>query len=124
MNKYYEEGLDPRDLQVKISEMLVATAEKADSMIDDAVTQVIRLLRRAMKMDVVFVSEFTDGMRVIKKVDALPGAPAFAEGHSDPVEETYSQRVVDGRLPEMIPNVAALLRIQMCPIRHFQLEPS
>jgi EAL domain-containing protein (putative c-di-GMP-specific phosphodiesterase class I) len=53
-------------------------------------------------MDVAFVSEFTRGQRIFRFVDASDGESIVRVGSADPVEESYCQRVVDGRLPEVI----------------------
>ena len=84
----------------------MATADGSDNLIDSAVTEMLQLLRQRLAMDVVFVSEFVDGQRVFRYVD-LPGrtsknTPLIPLGHSDPLEQTWCQRVVDGRLPQFI----------------------
>lgn len=67
---------------------------------------VLRLLREQLRMDVVFVSEFADGQRVFRFVDSAPGAPTVPVGGADPLEESYCQRVVDGRLAELVQDAA------------------
>ena len=94
--------LEPTDLDVRISELLVATADGSDPGIDQAVSDVLRRLRQQMRMDVVFVSEFENGQRVFRFVDAAPHAPPVAVGDSGPLETSYCQRVVDGRLAELV----------------------
>ena len=60
-------------------------------------------------MDVVFVSQFQGGRRFFRYVDAEADAAEIVRvGASDPLEESYCQRVVDGRLPEVIPNAQEL----------------
>lgn len=95
-----DQPYDPEDLSVKVSELLVATADGADELIDVAVPEVLKLLRDRMKMDVVFVSEFVDGRRVFRHVP--PGQTALPVGGGDPLEESWCQRVVDGRVPEFV----------------------
>lgn len=104
----FDHTFDLKELSVSISELLVATADGADAAIENAVPEVLHLLREKMRMDVVFVSEFTDGQRVFRFVDRAPDAPALPVGASNPLEESYCQRVVDGRLPEMIADASAL----------------
>jgi GAF domain-containing protein len=104
------------DVSVVVSELLVATAESSDPLLDDSVSQVLKLLRQRMNMDVVFVSEIVDGRRMFRFVDARPGAPDVRAGASNPVEESVCQRIVDGRLPEMIPDVDALPKEQLPPM--------
>jgi hypothetical protein len=99
---------DPSDLMVQVSELLVATSDASDADIDQSVPEVLRLLRDKMKMDVVFVSEFVDGLRVMRHVDTAPGKEVVAQGQSDALERSWCQRVVDGRLPGHIPDARAL----------------
>ena len=109
----FEQRFGSRDVEVVISDLLVATAESSDALLDDSVSQVLRMLRQSMGLDVVFVSEFVDGRRVFRFVDA-EGSTPLRPGESSPLEETYCQRVVDGRMPELVtdaarlPNAAAL----------------
>ncbi len=59
--------------------------------------------RRHLGMDVGFISEFVDGERVFRHVDVDdPGCGPVRVGDGDPLDDTYCQRVVDGRLPELI----------------------
>lgn len=68
----------------------------------------LRAIREHLGMDVAFVSEFTGGRRVYRFVDSThPNQPVKVNG-SDPLEESYCQRIVDGRLPELIPDVSAV----------------
>lgn len=99
-----EEGSD--GLEVTVAEMLVATADEADFLIDGSVSEVLKLLRDRMKMDVVFVSELTGGKRILQCVDQAPGPETVSAGETVSAEETWCQRVVDGRLPEFIPDGA------------------
>jgi EAL domain-containing protein (putative c-di-GMP-specific phosphodiesterase class I) len=59
-------------------------------------------------MDVAFISEFVDGQRVFRYVDARPGPSVIHVGGADPLEESYCQRIIDGRLPELIHNACDL----------------
>ena len=106
MSKHHDDGFNPAALSVQVSEMLVATADGSDDLIDSAVTEMLQLLRQRLAMDVVFVSEFVDGQRVFRYVDSSgnksKGKPLIPVGHSDPLEQTWCQRVVDGRLPQFI----------------------
>ena len=118
MSKYHDDGFNPAALSVRVSEMLVATADGSDDLIDSAVTEMLQLLRQRLAMDVVFVSEFADGQRIFRYVDSpsskSKNKPLIPAGHSDPLEQTWCQRVVDGRLPQFIsdsnklPNRASL----------------
>jgi EAL domain-containing protein (putative c-di-GMP-specific phosphodiesterase class I) len=66
--------------------------------------RLLHAIRRHMGMDVAFISEFKDGRRVFRQVEIGESTLAIRPGDSDPLEESYCQRVVDGRLPELIPD--------------------
>lgn len=114
MNKTLRNRFASDDVEVIVSDLLVATADSSDALLDDSVSEVLRLLRESMKMDVVFVSEFVDGQRVFRFVDA-GGPTPVAPGASSPLEESWCKRVVDGRLPELVPDIAKLPASQAPP---------
>ena len=121
MTTYYDDGFNPDDLNIKVSELLVATADASDELLDDAVTEVLALLRDRLKMDVVFVSEFVDGQRVFRYVDAPKDNLVFKVGDSVPLEQTWCQRVVDGRIPEFIPSVPTFANKAQLPATSFEV---
>ena len=69
---------------------------------DQLLPRALRALRTHLGMDVAFISEFRDGRRIFRYVDAARENAAVQMGASDPLEDTYCQRVVDGRLPDLI----------------------
>ena len=71
----------------------------------ESVPEVLKMLRERMRMDIVFVSEFTGGRRVIRHADRAPGCSVMPTGFTDDLETTWCQRVVDGRIPQLIANV-------------------
>jgi EAL domain-containing protein (putative c-di-GMP-specific phosphodiesterase class I) len=76
--------------------------------VDQLLPRALRALRTHLGMDIAFISEFRDGRRVFRYVDATRDHPAVQMGASDPLEDTYCQRVIDGRLPEIINDSAEL----------------
>jgi EAL domain-containing protein (putative c-di-GMP-specific phosphodiesterase class I) len=70
--------------------------------------RLIRAAREHLGLEVGFISEFTADQRVFRHVDGSAGDLVLAPGDADPLEESYCQRVVDGRLPELIADAAAL----------------
>lgn len=66
------------------------------------ISDLLAAIRHHLDMEVAFVSEFSGGRRHFRFVDStLDDCPVVA-GASDPLEETYCQRVVDGRLPSLL----------------------
>ncbi|MGZ5178884.1 MAG: GAF domain-containing protein [Ramlibacter sp.] len=86
----------------------IATSDQASQLRYDAIRTLLNQVREALHMDVVFVSEFVDGQRLFRCVDAAEGeGGAVVEGNSDPLAQSYCLRVVDGRLPQAIPDAMA-----------------
>ncbi len=112
----YLEHFREEELTVIISELLVATADSSDPLLDDSVSQLLHAMRLKMSMDVVFVSEFVDGQRMFRHVDAAADAPAIEAGASNPAEESVCQRVVEGRVPELVQNLSAMPAEQLPPL--------
>jgi GAF domain-containing protein len=121
-NPFAPTGFGPDDIEVRVSELLVATADQSDAELDRSIGEVLKLLRERMGMDVVFVSEFVDGRRVFRNVEQAPGVDLLSAGQGEPLEQSWCQRVVDGRLPQYIadarldPAAAPLLKNLSHPI--------
>lgn len=117
----YDWGYQPDDLEVQITELLVATADGGDALIDTQVVEVLRLLRQHLKMDVIFISEFVDGQRVFRRVESRTDRHYIDEGQGDPLEQSFCQRVVDGRLPSLVHDVPALPHFGELPATPFRV---
>jgi GAF domain-containing protein len=111
----YEEGLDPRDISVRLSELLIATSDEADHLIPGSIQEVLKMVRDKLNMDVVFVSEFVDGQRVVRQAECRGDPPELCAGQADPLEATWCQRIVDGRLPQIMNNVPLLAQTISIP---------
>jgi len=74
------------------------------SAVDRLMAQLLPSARKLFGMEVAFVSEFHEGQRVFRYVDAQEGVELIHVNGADPLEESYCQRIVDGRLPELIPD--------------------
>lgn len=81
----------------------------------ESIQRVLASVRSYLNMDVAFVSEFLGPERVFRNVDsARPNAPIKAGGVI-PMAEGYCKHVVDGRLPELIPNTALVQLARTIP---------
>jgi EAL domain-containing protein (putative c-di-GMP-specific phosphodiesterase class I) len=67
-----------------------------------SLARLLQAIRRHLGMDVAFISEFKDGRRCFRHVETGDTRFTLQPGGSDPLEESYCIRVVDGRLPELI----------------------
>ena len=68
----------------------------------DELQQALRAVREHLGLEVAFVSEIVDGRRRFIRVDAAGAQAPIRVGDSNPVDEGYCQRVIDGRLPQLI----------------------
>jgi EAL domain-containing protein (putative c-di-GMP-specific phosphodiesterase class I) len=71
--------------------------------------------RRHLGMEIAFISEFAAGDRVFRYVDA-DGPCGIQAGDGGPLEDSYCQRVVDGRLPGVITDARALPAARELPV--------
>lgn len=83
---------------------------------DDFVGAALRAVRAHLGMDVAFVSEFKAGRRYFRYVDAAAYEAPIAVGQSDPFDAGYCKCVVDGLLPQLIPNTADVPRAAAMPV--------
>lgn len=68
------------------------------------IARILADARMKMGMEVAFVSEFTGGCRIFRFVDGDTSSVGVEVDGSDPYEEAYCSRIVDGRLPNLIPD--------------------
>lgn len=80
------------------------------------VYEALHSVRTLLGMEVAFVSEFRDGRRIFRYVDCNRQFSPIQVGGSDPVEETYCQRILDGRLPELLEDVVLNQEANSLPI--------
>jgi GAF domain-containing protein len=68
---------------------------------------IVRMLsevRETLRMDVAFVSEFAGDELVFRKLEGDSGSFGWREGTSFPIDESYCKRVLDGRIPQVVPD--------------------
>jgi transcriptional regulator with GAF, ATPase, and Fis domain len=68
------------------------------------IEDMLREVRETLNMDVAFVSEFTEDQLVFRAVEGDAESFGWREGASFPVDESYCKRVLDGRIPRVVPN--------------------
>lgn len=87
-------------------QLFVTTADDSATR-DGALAELLHTVRGLLGMDIAFVSEFVGDSRVFHHVSLAPDSPSkLASGDADERALTYCQRVVDGRLPGVIPDSA------------------
>lgn len=74
---------------------------------EPTVQAVLSMMRTRLGMDAAYVSEFTNGSRVFRYVDAASSHTPIRVGQSHPLESSHCQLVVDGRLPGFLRDARA-----------------
>lgn len=83
--------------------------------VDRAIGELLFAVRELLQLDVVFVGEIVDGRRIFRQLDTVLAHCPIDVGGSHPMHQTVCQRILDGRLPALIPNVAAIASAQGLP---------
>lgn len=82
----------------------------------DAVRRTLEAVRSHLGMDVAYISQFVAGRSVLREVDA-PGSEALIKvGDSHSLDDVYCQHVLEGRLPELMPDTASVPLAASMPI--------
>lgn len=68
----------------------------------DTLTEALHSVRRHLRMEVAFIAEFREGRRVFRQIEGQHHSISLVVGEGDPLDDSYCQRIVDGRLPELI----------------------
>jgi GAF domain-containing protein len=75
-------------------------SERTPGTIED----MLRDVRETLNMDVAFVSKFSEDQLVFRKLEGDAGSFGWREGESFPIDESYCKRVLDGRVPQVVPD--------------------
>jgi len=70
----------------------------------EKIRSLLSLVRENLEMDVAFVSEFAGDQLVFRVLQGDAGSFGWREGEGFPLDESYCKRVLDGRLPNVVPD--------------------
>ncbi len=70
----------------------------------ETIEDMLRDVREALQMDVAFVSKFDGDQLVFRKLEGDAESFGWREGESFPIDESYCKRVLDGRVPQVVPD--------------------
>ena len=69
-----------------------------------AIEDMLRDVRKSLNMDVAFVSQFSEDQLVFRALEGDAESFGWREGESFPIDESYCKRVLDGRIPRVVPD--------------------
>lgn len=78
--------------------------------------RVVELARQQLGMDVAFLSEWRDGQQVFRSLDGSADSFGLRRDEASPLPESYCLRVVDGRMPNAIPDTRIEAAVQDLPV--------
>ena len=70
----------------------------------EKIESLLSLVRENLQMDVAFVSEFAGDKLLFRALEGDAESFGWREGESFPLDESYCKRVLDGRLPNVVPD--------------------
>ena len=70
----------------------------------ETMEQMLSSVRPALEMDVVFISEFGEDRLVFRVLEEDAKSFGWREGKSFPLDASYCKRVLDGRIPSIVPD--------------------
>lgn len=91
---------------------------QSDTMLASAfqgVERALHSMRSHLGMDVAFISEFIGDHRVFRHVDAKTSRTPIKRGDVIPLQDGYCKKIVDGHLPELIPDTALVPEAMKIP---------
>ncbi|QJR37665.1 sensor domain-containing phosphodiesterase [Gemmatimonas groenlandica] len=78
----------------------------------------LHAIRTHLDMEVAYFSEFIDGRTVFRRVDAPGLEHLIKPGDSQALDDVYCMHILEGRLPELIPDTSLLPLAMSMPITH------
>ena len=97
---------------------LEGLAELASRRAPDSVERTMALAREALGMDVAFVSEFAEERMEFRALEGDAASFGWQEGGGVPLEGTFCKRVVDGTLPNVVPDAGSDGRVRGLEVTH------
>ena len=70
----------------------------------ETIERLLSTVREAMEMDVAFVSEFAGDRLVFRALEGDAESFGWREGEDFPLDASYCKRVLDGSIPNVVPD--------------------
>lgn len=93
----------------RIAAITAQTGIRLDgSFTERSIGSLLRVVREQLNLEVVFVGEFVDENRVFRQISAKALKAIVEPGDFHPLAESICQRIVDGRMPCLVPDVKSV----------------
>lgn len=90
--------------EIGLSQLLHEAFDLSQGSTGDLLQQMLEATRLYLGMEIAFISQFHHGQRVFRYVDQSEAHALLQVGGSDPVDQSYCLKVVQGLLPELLPD--------------------
>lgn len=77
--------------------------------VEHSISELLRVVRELLDLEVVFVGEFLEGRRVFRHISAARNFAIIKLGESHPLDLTLCSRIAEGRFPAVAHEVSALI---------------
>jgi signal transduction histidine kinase len=102
--------------QDKATARLAALSDVVSERTPDTIERVLEAAREELGMDVAFVSEFTRRRMVFREMVGEAASFGWEEGGSVPLDDTFCKLLLEGHLPNVIPDAKADGRVRFLEI--------
>src|SRR5829696_6995551 len=100
----------------KATAQLATLSDIASERAPETVGRLLEVAREELGMDVAFVSEFAHQRLVFRRLVGEAGSFGWEEGQSVPLDDTFCRLLLEGRLPNAIPDAKADGRVRFLEI--------
>ncbi|CAN7159891.1 GAF domain-containing protein [Variovorax sp. LjRoot290] len=100
------ESENPEGWETRIAAITADAVANADAgLIERCIGSLLRVVREQLDLEVLFVGEFVNANRVFRHIDSKTAPAIVQPGQFHPLDETICQRIIDGRMDCLVPDI-------------------
>lgn len=103
------------DVASQLVEVIDEQYLRGDQQLSTVISSLIRSVRSRLRMEVGFISEFSDDQRIFRFVDCGRDADIVAQNSCGPLEDSFCEMIADGRLSQLVPDTRSSGEMDMVP---------
>lgn len=85
---------------------------------DELIRCAVGLARTCLGMEVGFVTEFRNGVRIFRHLESIEGYAPVKVGDYDPLDQSYCQRIASGAMPTLVEDSHDFPELLAMPVTH------